>query len=94
MGGAMPQQIARLAILFALLGSLLFVARRYLVPKSFGDLGHYRASAVDDNAYRPLVYAGHDVCNTCHSEIVEKASCLKIAVCRILCESSCARLNR
>jgi len=70
--GAMPQQIARLAILFALLGSLLFVARRYLVPKSFGDLGHYRASAVDDNANRPLVYAGHDVCNTCHSEIVEK----------------------
>jgi len=68
----MPQQLIRLLILFLILGGLLLAARRYLVPATFGDLGHYRAAAVESNANQPLVYAGHEVCATCHPDIAEK----------------------
>jgi len=67
----MPQQTIRLAIVFLMLGSLLVVARHYLVPKTFGDLGHYRAASIDENASRPLVYAGRDTCGACHPDILE-----------------------
>lgn len=68
----MPQQTIRLAILFLILGSLLVAVRHYLVPETFGELGHYRAAAVVENASRPLAYAGHEACAACHSDIVEK----------------------
>jgi len=45
----MPKQIQRLLIVFAVFISLFLVARHYLVPKTFGDLGHYRADALKDN---------------------------------------------
>lgn len=36
-----------------------FVAARHLfVPPTFGDIGHYRADAVADNADHEIVYAG------------------------------------
>lgn len=66
----MPQQAVRLAVLFLILGALLVAARHYLVPKTFGALGHYRAAAIDLNASRPLVYAGHEECETCHPDKV------------------------
>jgi DnaJ-class molecular chaperone len=66
----MPQQIKRLAILFLILGVALVVARRRLVPKTFGEKGHYRAAAIDENASRPVHYAGHEECATCHPDIV------------------------
>lgn len=68
----MPQQVIRLLILFLIFGGLLLVARLYLVPETFGELGHYRAAAVEANAARPLVYAGHEECVPCHPDIVEK----------------------
>ena len=66
----MPQQIKRLAILFLILAVALVVARRRLVPKTFGEKGHYRAAAIDENASRPLHYAGHEECAICHPDIV------------------------
>ncbi|MBI4464786.1 MAG: hypothetical protein HY647_08800, partial [Acidobacteria bacterium] len=67
----MPQQVTRLAIAFLLLVGLLIAARRQLIPKTFGELGHYRAAAVQANASRPLVYAGHEECVACHPDIVQ-----------------------
>lgn len=66
----MPQQTVRLAILFVILGGLLITARHYLIPETFGDIGHYRAAAIDLNASRPLAYAGREECETCHSDKV------------------------
>ena len=43
----MPQQLNRLAIVFVVLIGGLIGARHYLVPKTFGALGHYRAAAID-----------------------------------------------
>ena len=68
----MPQQVIRLAIVFIILGAALVVARTYLIPQTFGELGHYRAAAVDANAEQPMVYAGREVCGVCHTEQSEK----------------------
>lgn len=67
----MPQQITRLLIVFLVLGAILLVARHFLIPKTFGALGHYRAVAVDANASQRLSYAGHEECTTCHPDIVQ-----------------------
>lgn len=67
----MPQQINRLAILFGLLILSLVVARRFLVPKTFGKLGHYRAAAMDTIAATPVKYAGGEACSACHEEIAK-----------------------
>ena len=65
------EHLLRLAGLFVA-GVLVFgIARAELVPAGFGTLGHYRASAIDDVAARPLKYAGQQACADCHADIVE-----------------------
>jgi hypothetical protein len=54
-------------------GILLFlVIRGLLVPQSFGQYGHYRGKALTELAARPLNYAGHETCETCHADVLEK----------------------
>jgi uncharacterized CHY-type Zn-finger protein len=53
-------------------GALVFVALRgFLIPDGFGDLGHYRAGALEDNASRQVHFAGRQACAECHTDIVE-----------------------
>jgi hypothetical protein len=62
----------RLAAVFAL-GTLLFlVMRSFLVPKSFGQYGHYRGNAMAEIAARPVRFAGHQTCETCHADVLDK----------------------
>lgn len=65
----MPQQVSRLLIVFALAGGALVAARYFLVPETFGDVGHYRAAAVDSIVTRARKYAGHQECALCHSQV-------------------------
>lgn len=65
----MPQQVIRLLGVFVLLGAALLVARRLLVPETFGELGHYRAAALDSVAAREMKYAGRQACALCHSDV-------------------------
>ena len=67
-----PDQVARLAVLFAVAVVALVVVRHIFVPKSFGKLGHYRAAAVDEIASQPVRYAGMQTCVECHPEEAEK----------------------
>jgi hypothetical protein len=67
----MPQQVYRLAVAFALVLVALIAARYFLVPDTFGDLGHYRAAALDSIAAHPKQYASHQECALCHSGIAE-----------------------
>lgn len=54
-------------------GILVFlVLRGFLVPKSFGEYGHYRGNALAEIASRPVKYEGHETCETCHSDVLEK----------------------
>ncbi len=61
----------RLVSVFAI-GILLFlVSRGFLVPKSFGQYGHYRGDALAEISSRPISYAGHEACELCHSDVLE-----------------------
>ncbi len=66
----MPPQIKRLALLFAIFIGLFLVARYFLVPKSFGEYGHYRGLSLAENQDRPSHYVGQAACNDCHDDIM------------------------
>jgi len=56
----------RFAGLFVLAFLLFLVVRHFVVPKSFGQYGHYRAAAIGEIAAHPAKFAGHDTCEACH----------------------------
>jgi uncharacterized CHY-type Zn-finger protein len=61
----------RLAAVF-IAGVLVFVVLRgLLVPHSFGQYGHYRGDAISEVASKPVVFAGHQVCEGCHTDVLE-----------------------
>jgi len=65
-----PQQIIPLVIIFAVAIAALIVARRLMVPPTFGELGHYRAAAIEDVTSQEISYAGYEACADCHDDIV------------------------
>ncbi len=67
-----PQQVPRLAAAFALAAVALVVARSFLVPETFGEMGHYRAAAVDTIVAHAKKYAGQQECALCHGGIAQR----------------------
>jgi hypothetical protein len=68
------EHLFRLAAVF-LAGVVIFlVVRHVLVPRSFGRYGHYRADAIGEIAALPIAYAGHQVCEGCHSDVADLKS--------------------
>jgi hypothetical protein len=65
----MPQHIKRLISAFAVFIILFLVLQQVLKPSSFGKLGHYRADAIQENAMRPLHFAGSASCTKCHEDM-------------------------
>ncbi len=67
-----PEQYRRLGIL--IIGGFLTVIflREQFIPSDFGELGHYRTSALVNEKNKPLVYAGREKCEECHEEEVSK----------------------
>ncbi len=65
----MPIQLRRLLLLFGLFIVLFLVVRHFLVPDSFGDIGHYRANALDEIAAHQVKYVGKDACIECHDDM-------------------------
>jgi hypothetical protein len=66
--------LVRLAAVLAA-GILLFmVLRSFLVPKTFGQYGHYRGAALQEVRSQTINYAGHETCEACHSEILDQKS--------------------
>jgi len=64
------RHLLRVAALFVLVIAAFLAARHFLVPPSFGKLGHYRAAAVDDLKRLPVRYAGQAgeaSCARCHA---------------------------
>ena len=70
----MPSQITRLLIFLIVVGAIFLFVRRLFVPESFGEIGHYRAAAVDEIISQEIKYAGHQACQDCHDDISEKKS--------------------
>jgi uncharacterized CHY-type Zn-finger protein len=64
----------RVAAVF-LVGLIAFLTlRSFLVPRSFGRYGHYRANAITEIAALPVRYAGHQVCEGCHADVLDVKS--------------------
>jgi len=65
------EHLLRLAAVFVA-GTMLFLLLRVgLVPKSFGQYGHYRGDALKEVAAKPIRFAGHQACADCHGDIVD-----------------------
>jgi hypothetical protein len=67
----MPDQAKRLMLVLVVVLGVLFVGRAILVPPDFGEYGHFRTSAVEEEIAQKLSYAGHEICYECHDDIVE-----------------------
>jgi hypothetical protein len=67
----------------AFLGFL--VLRHFVVPKSFGEYGHYRGASIAEIAAHPIHFAGHDTCETCHADILDTKKSGKHA--KVNCEA-------
>ncbi len=79
------EHLVRLAGLL-LAGVVAFVVLRGLmVPKGFGELGHFRTGALADNAARPISFAGKPACLECHTDVGPKLKAGKHA--KIGCEA-------
>jgi len=70
----MPQHINRLIITFAVVIGLFLGFRYLMIPKSFGEYGHYRGEALTENAEKPLQYGGTASCTRCHQDIIDEKS--------------------
>lgn len=66
--------LLRFAGLFVLAFIVFLVVRRFVVPKSFGEYGHYRGAAIAEIAAHPAHFAGHQACEVCHSDIADAKS--------------------
>lgn len=64
-----PDQVVRLAFVFAVAIGALLVARQAFVPESFGEIGHYRAEAIDIVRDQEVHFAGLEACAECHDDI-------------------------
>jgi uncharacterized CHY-type Zn-finger protein len=63
------EHLLRLALVFVLAGILFLVVRAMLVPRSFGEYGHYRGAAMAEIAAQRVKFAGHQTCEACHTDV-------------------------
>jgi hypothetical protein len=61
----------RFAGLFVIAFMTFLVVRHYVVPKSFGQYGHYRGAAIGEIATHPAKFAGHEMCENCHVNVLD-----------------------
>lgn len=59
----------RFAGIFVITFLVFWAIRGRVVPQSFGKYGHYRASAIAEIASHPLHYGGHEMCESCHTDV-------------------------
>jgi len=64
----MPPQLKTLIPLFGAFIVLFLVARHFLVPVSFGEVGHYRVNSIAENKEKAMSYAGREACADCHDD--------------------------
>jgi len=86
------EHLVRLVVVLVI-GVVAFVAlRAAVVPRSFGQYGHYRGDAIAETAARPVNFAGHETCEACHVDVVEQKKLGKHVV--VACESCHGALSK
>jgi len=72
------------AVLLA--GVAIFIAvRSAVIPKAFGQYGHYRPAALEAVRKRPISFAGQDTCVLCHDDEAKARAAGKHA--HVACEA-------
>jgi len=66
-----PDQLIRLSVPFLFIILALLIIKQFVTPETFGDLGHYRAAAIEDISSIEPHYAGFQACLDCHEDIME-----------------------
>jgi hypothetical protein len=79
------EHLIRLVAVIAIALVAFVVLRAAVVPRSFGEYGHYRGAAIAEIAARPIGLAGHETCEACHSEVVDQKKLGKHVV--VACEA-------
>jgi hypothetical protein len=64
--------LLRLVVVVVIAVAVFAVLRAAVVPRSFGQYGHYRGAAIAEIAARPIAFAGHEACEVCHTEVVDQ----------------------
>jgi Cytochrome c7 and related cytochrome c len=63
------EHLLRLALVFLVGVAAFVIVRAILVPRSFGEYGHYRGNSIAEMAAGPIAFAGHDSCEGCHTDV-------------------------
>jgi hypothetical protein len=79
------EHLVRLAAVMLIVLAAFVIVRTAIVPKSFGQYGHFRGAAIAEIAAKPIVHAGHQTCETCHTDITDKKKSGKHVV--VACEA-------
>jgi hypothetical protein len=79
------EHLVRLAAVMLILFVTFVIVRTAVIPKSFGEYGHFRGAAIGEIAAKPIVLAGHQTCETCHTDIADKKRTGKHVV--VVCEA-------
>lgn len=66
------EHLIRLAVVMGIALVAFVLLRAAVVPKSFGEYGHYRGNAIAEIASLPIAHAGREVCEACHVDVVEQ----------------------
>ena len=64
----------RFAGLFVIAFLIFWGVRGFVVPKTFGQYGHYRGAAMTEIAARSPKFAGHQACEACHTDQADAKS--------------------
>ena len=67
-----PEQIIRLVIILIIIIAVFIYVRATFVPEDFGELGHYRTSAIDEIIEQQIKYAGQEICIDCHDDVTDE----------------------
>ena len=62
----MPLHIKRLILTFAVVIAIFLVLKHFLTPDSFGEFGHYRGNALQENQDHESKHVGIKACAPCH----------------------------
>jgi hypothetical protein len=63
-----------MVVLLAVGFGVFLLIRQAIVPRTFGQYGHYRAAALTDIMARPVSFAGHQTCEICHTDVADVKS--------------------
>jgi len=60
--------LVRPALVLVAAMAIFLVVRSAIIPKAFGQYGHYRPGALDLVRQHPIAFAGQDTCVMCHDD--------------------------